>query len=102
MENEANTGQEESSKSLNSENETNKVSYSSIIDREKIDGTPFIRIRTDKGFALTMGTYRLTEFYPTMADINKILKQKDWDTIITLVMALIDLTKRNPDMLKME
>jgi len=60
-----------------------------LIQRDKLEGTPFTIITIEDGSFGTLGEYRVTEKMKTKKEVEKYLKEPKWDTIATIVSILI-------------
>nr|WAE43641.1 MAG: hypothetical protein [Microviridae sp.] len=57
-----------------------------------VSGTPFRLVGSDeKGYALAMGKYRMTELAPTKEELLNKLLRADWDLTANMIMAIYDM-----------
>lgn len=83
--------QQESLSIQENADETRKKS-SSLTEREKIENTPFWAVRTDEGWFLVMGEYRITE--PVESKIIAIdkLKTNKWEIMMRMSAIITEKT----------
>ena len=65
-------------------NETDKPE-STILNREKIEGTPFYLIETDIGSFIVMGSHRISEIHKTPAKALEELDNQNWMIIMRMI-----------------
>lgn len=77
----------------NAEEQT-KQSYS-LIDREEIENTPFLLVKTEHGYFLAIGNHRITELTKTREEqLEKIYSSNiDWLFLLTTVNAVNKITQ---------
>lgn len=78
------TAQEQQSHTPKSAENNPKENSSEIIEREQIENTPFWILKTEEGYFLVMGKYRLSETYPTQIHVLTYLQDNHWQIILTL------------------
>jgi hypothetical protein len=71
-----------------------KKKNTELIQKEKMEGTPFEIVTIEKESFGTLGQYRVTEKMKTKAAVKKYLKTPNWDTIATIVSILITENKK--------
>lgn len=70
--------------------ETASSSQSLTIDREIVPESPFTIVGTPKhGYWLTMGKHRLTKPLKTKKEVYKLLKQKPWSLMTSVMISFI-------------
>lgn len=74
------------------EQQDSKLS-SELIEREKFDDNPFELVTTEEGTFIALGAYRLTD-YMQKDEAIEMVKNRHWDLIIRLNLALADVQKR--------
>ena len=62
----------------------------SLIERVRIDGTPFVAIGQENKWFLVLGNYRITEPTETYEETVQKLDTNMWDIIGTLICVLQD------------
>jgi len=75
----------------------NNKNYSSenkeLIAMKRVENTPFTIIGDDDGEAfITMGNYRLTEGGKTHRQLERIIKDKNWDFITGVIAVMVETT----------
>lgn len=76
----------------NVENNPNK--NSTLIEQEKIEGTPFMAIKQNNQWFLTLGNYRLTEGTDTLEETEDKLKTEMWELIMKVSITVVDIRQR--------
>lgn len=87
------TNNQELLRSQNSSDETPKHDYNSeLINRERIEGTPFTIIEDkEKGYYITMGNYLITHPTKTKTEqIEKLHHLETWNIILTMIIIVIN------------
>lgn len=79
---------------LNIQNNVEEIpkEVSSIVNRNKIENSPFWAIGTDEGWFITMGDYRLTEPKPTEEEAIELLLTEDWNIIMRMCAVITEKT----------
>lgn len=83
-------------KSLTSVNENNINSQNSskLIERDNLEGTPFMVIgNQEQGYFLCMGKSRLSEILPTKEAVIDYLNNNTWNVAGAMMIAMIQDTK---------
>lgn len=81
----------------NVENDQNKQNYSEqLIEYKKVEDTPFTIAKTEQGYTLLLGNYKISDkFYNTEDEcLHNDLINENWHTIGKMIFAMIDLTKK--------
>lgn len=71
---------------MNAEENQPKGEY--LIERIPHPGTPFIYIKDNEGWFITMGKYRLTEKTENREVLEAMVEDKDWSIIISVMSAM--------------
>lgn len=62
-----------------------------LIIREPFGGDMLEIVGNDeKGYALVLGRYRITEWQPTINDVKLFIEKRQWDVIIYLIGTMLD------------
>lgn len=61
-----------------------------IIEREQIENTPFWTLKTEEGWFLVMGDYRVTEVYETKEEVLECLERDKWKIVLHLAIIVND------------
>lgn len=78
----------------NVEESQDKEKSSELVQREKVEGTPFDLINVeDKGWFLALGKYRMTEPGLDREVLRKIVADKDWMLILDTIAILTEKQK---------
>lgn len=73
------------------ENANTDNKKSTLITRTQIQNTPFTLVgNKDKGYFLTIGTYRITNYYPTATEAKEQLYKEQWNIIMNLIAIALD------------
>lgn len=75
----------------NAQEQENSKDSGKIIEREKVEGTPFELIKVDeKGWFLAMGKHRFTEPVENKEEILKSLEGVPWDYVMNVIMVVVE------------
>lgn len=94
---------------LNTQTSTEEVhkknSNLELITMDEVPGTPFkITGTEEKGYFLTLGKYRLTEYYETKTEALDRLILEQWTIMLRIITIVtedeIERSKNNPDTIK--
>lgn len=85
------TEQRELLHSQNNVEETHRQK-STLIDRDKVPGTPFWIVGTDEGWFLTMGDYKVTTPVESKSIALDKLKTEKWDIIMRMAAIITEKT----------
>lgn len=79
----------------NAENNHNKNSSdeTDVFERVPIEGTPFTRAKTGKGYTLLLGLYALTPTFKTIKQLEDYRKKNEWNLIVNTLHAMLDFHK---------
>lgn len=73
------------------ENESNKNYSTKLVEREAYEDSPLMINRIEeKGWFITLGNKRLTEYYEKKYQIIDLLEKPTWQLLITLMIAVHD------------
>ncbi|UIB81446.1 hypothetical protein [Flyfo microvirus Tbat2_116] len=65
------------------------VQTEQLIERVKVANTPFTIVgNREKGYMLTLGVYKLTDYVETMEEVRELLVKDQWNITIRLVATL--------------
>lgn len=64
-----------------------------LVEKLKIQDTPFTAVRLDDKWFLTMGKYRLTEPMKTFDEVNEDAHRADWTRVMQIIQIMIDENK---------
>lgn len=56
----------------------------------KIEGTPFVRRKTDEGYIITMGNHKITEATKTAKEAEDLIFKLNWLTLIRVIATAVD------------
>lgn len=70
--------------------EADNKNSSEIIQREKIEGTPFTAVNENGEWALTLGNYKLQKRYEDIQELKKQIKNPKWDEIEELIAIIAE------------
>lgn len=90
MQKEVNTEQVElnTSQSNAEKTHTNKPDY--LIIHEEIPNSPFHTVKTEHGWFLRIGSYRLTEYYETKTEVLDYIIKEQWNLILQITAILCE------------
>lgn len=86
---------------MNAKKQDNKNSSKSkqLVKRKEITGTPFVAVKDEKGWFLTMGQYRITEHKEELKGLEQLLKQNNdqmnWNFLTTVIATIVEQIKTN-------
>lgn len=61
-----------------------------LIEREKIEGTPFYIIgNKEEGYFLSFGKHRITELMKTPDDVIQHVEDNHWDITLKVILAVV-------------
>lgn len=75
-------------------NETDNENSSETLRVYEIAKTPFIKVGDDNGGFIALGRQKLSNEVMTNAQIKKALGTANWDLIVALVAAMIEIDKK--------
>lgn len=75
-------------------NETDKENSSETLRVYEIAKTPFIKVGDENGGFIALGRQKLTNEVLTNAQIKKALGTANWDMIVALVAAMIEIDRK--------
>lgn len=73
----------------NVDDNPNLKSTSQIIERYKVENTPFWELKTQHGWFLAVGEHRISELHQHRFNIKKYLEENKWHIIGTLILIMI-------------
>lgn len=56
----------------------------------QIEGTPFVRRKTDEGYIITMGNHKITEPTKTIKEAEDLIFKLNWLTLIRVIATAVD------------
>lgn len=65
------------------------ISKYELIERHSVDGTPFVIVRTDEGYFVSMGQYRLTDFVD-LEQCESFILTHDWNFLLSIISVLVE------------
>lgn len=71
-----------------SDAENNHKSNSTLIEQDNITHSPFKMVKTEKGYTITMGKYRLIDHCKTEQEAFTRLQVERWDVIFHMIMII--------------
>lgn len=80
---------------LSNEQTNSDSSRIKLIDRERIEGTPFLMVTTENGSFLMWGDFVISEKTETKAQCKKLLKTHLWKIIAVYVASVMEAIKRD-------
>jgi hypothetical protein len=89
----------ESLESQMSAENTHKES-STLIEHIPVYGSPFHITKTEEGYFLRMGDYRLTALKESEDAVREALYEEDWNIIVNIVSAIMHARDRNEESVK--
>lgn len=82
--------------SANVDPQNKPKSSSQLMINEKIGNSPiFVNGNEEQGYWASLGYYRLTEATPNKQDIIDAVTERDWNIIIGIVAAMLDIEKQH-------
>lgn len=78
----------ESNTGTNAEKKDNSNSFEE--HNIKLEGTPFVRRKTDKGWIVTMGNHRITEPTKTEKQAEDLIYKLNWLTLIRVIATAVE------------
>lgn len=73
--------------------ENNPKENSTLIEYEQIEGTPYKAVKTEEGWFLTIGNYKLTEPTKTLEETEEKLKTDQWHIMINTMVAINEIDR---------
>ena len=59
---------------------------------ERIESTPFAIVKNNKGWFITLGKYRASDYYITKEQAKRDIQRRDWDLILSAVSIMIEMS----------
>lgn len=68
-----------------------------LIERERMENTPFVLIKEEEGYFLTLGQYKVTETKETREEIEELITgdKTNWEFLMTVIGTIIEITNNN-------
>lgn len=88
MQNQTTKKEDVSSQLQDYANETDKPSY--LVEREEMEGTPFMLVKQNEKFFATLGQYRITPEFEYRIDVYDYIESDMYNVILDMITAVID------------
>lgn len=82
--------------------ESNHNKNSTLVERNKIEGTPFYLLKNNNEYFITYGKYRITEPTTTEEETLKKLESEKWLITMHMIIIIIEMKFENPIIHEME
>jgi len=63
-----------------------------IVERVKLQDTPFVAVKQNGKWFATMGSYKLTEDREKLEEVEREVNQMDWEIITRVIAAIVEET----------
>lgn len=76
---------------LSTQEGTTTTPSTKLLEQKKVDGTPFIMIKTNDQCFLTYGEYRISDYKNNEEELLEELKEKPWQILGAFTIAMIEM-----------